>query len=91
DHRENAQVCRQLGKLVALREQDTLLHKQKNSTSVITWEGAKGIDDAVLQNTRLRILDIEEWHGTLAGRPRAEVEDVWAALSYSPARVGDAE
>lgn len=84
DHRENAQVCRQLGKLVSLREQDALATNQKNSTGIVVWEGAKGIDEAARDNLRLRVLSIKEWAETLTGKPREEVADVWASLSYSP-------
>ncbi|HEX6625591.1 MAG TPA: hypothetical protein VF064_17885 [Pyrinomonadaceae bacterium] len=85
DHRENAQVCRQLGKLIAEREQDALRIGQKNSTSVVIWEGAKGIDDAVRRNVRLRVLGVWEWRATLKGKPFKGVEDVWAALTFAPA------
>jgi len=84
DHRENVQVCRQLAKLIAEREQDTLLHGQKNFTSVVVWEGAKGIDEAVLANLRLRVISIGEWFESLTGNPLAEVKDVWAMCSFMP-------
>lgn len=81
DHRENAQVCRQLGKVIAEREQDALLSGHKNSTSVVVWDGAKGIDEAVLANIRLRVLSISAWFESLTGKPLAEVKDV---LSDAP-------
>ncbi len=84
DHRENAQVCRQLGKLIAERERDALLNGQKNSTSIIIWEGAKGIDDAVLANGRLQVMSISEWFDTLTGKMLAEVEDVWKIFMFTP-------
>src|SRR5918912_2030416 len=43
DHRQNAQVCRQLGKLIAERERDARLAGLETKTSVVVWEGAKGI------------------------------------------------
>jgi len=83
DHRANAQVCRQLGKLIAEREQDALANGQKNSTSIVLWIGAKGIDEAALQNLRLKTVSIAEWINTLKGKPLAEVKDVWKVLSFS--------
>lgn len=84
DHKENAQVCRQLGKLIAEREQDSVQTGQKNSTSIVIWEGAKGIDDAARMNLRLRVLNVVEWSKTLAGKPLKEVNDVWAISSFTP-------
>ena len=85
DHRENARVCRQLGKLIAEREQDALVSHQKINMGVVTWDGAKGIDDAARANAQLRVLTIAEWFTTLKGKPVAQVEEIWRLLSYSPA------
>jgi len=87
DHRENAQVCRQLAKLIAERDRDVLQIGQKNNTSVVMWEGAKGIDDATRMNLRLRILNVIEWFNTLEGKPLKEVKDVWETFSFRPAAV----
>ena len=84
DHRENPQVCRQLGKLIAERAQDALLTGHKNSTNVVVWDGAKGIDEAVLANTRLRVLNIRDWFEGLSGKPLAEVTDEWTRSSFTP-------
>lgn len=84
DHRDNAQVCRQLGKLIAEREQDALQSGQKNSTSIVVWDGAKGIDDAARMNLRLSVLNVVEWVKTLRGKSLKEVNDVWAISSYTP-------
>jgi hypothetical protein len=84
DYRENAQVCCQLGKLVGKREQDALLSGHKNSTSIVVWEGAKGIDDAVLANVRLRVVSICEWFEALTGKALAEVKDVWKMFAFTP-------
>ena len=84
DYRENAQVCRQLGKLVAEREQDTVLVGHKNSTSIVVWEGTKGVDEAVRMNLRLSVLNVVEWFKTLTGKPLKEVKDVWAIASFTP-------
>lgn len=84
DHRENIQVCRQLAKLIAEREQDAVIAGCKASTSVVVWEGTKGIDDAALANVRLRVLSVAEWSRTLTGKLLDEIKDVWAACSFAP-------
>jgi hypothetical protein len=81
DHRQNAQVCRQLGKLIAERERDARLAGLETKTSVVVWEGAKGIDEAVLQNLSLRVISISEWRGTLKGKSLEELKEVWADFS----------
>lgn len=86
DHREKPQVCRQLGKLIAELEQDALLSGQKNSTSVVVWDGAKGIDEAALQNLRLHVISISDWYASLEGKSLRVVEQLWAALSFTPAQ-----
>ncbi|MDQ3684706.1 MAG: hypothetical protein M3430_03785 [Acidobacteriota bacterium] len=83
DHRENAQVCRQLGKLIAEREMDARSNGQKHSTSVVVWEGAKGIDDAVRQNLPLRVVAIPEWIKTLGYMAEA-VADIWRQYEFTP-------
>lgn len=85
DHRQNAQVCRQLGKLVALREQDALINGHKINTSVVVWDGVKGIDEAALQNARLRVISIKDWYATLRGKPLEEAKEVWAVLLFTTA------
>jgi hypothetical protein len=84
DHRQNAQVCRQLGKLIAEREQDARLAGRETNTRVVVWDGAKGIDEAVLQNLSLRVISINEWRATLDGRSLEEVKEAWAGFSYAP-------
>ena len=86
DHRQNAQVCRQLGKLIAEREQDARINGREIKTSVVVWDGAKGIDEAALQNLSLRVISIVEWCTTLVGKALEEVKGVWAELSYIPVR-----
>lgn len=84
DHRENAQVCRQLGKLIAALKQDSLTAARDTETNVIVWDGAKGIDEAVLQNLSLRVISIDEWLSTLEGKSLEEVNAVWAESSFAP-------
>ncbi|MGA9997686.1 MAG: hypothetical protein WBP93_19885 [Pyrinomonadaceae bacterium] len=84
DHRQNAQVCRQLGKLIAEREQDANSPGHETGTSIIVWEGAKGIDEAALQNLRLRVVSIVDWFKALKGKPLEEVKDLWEGLSFTP-------
>lgn len=85
DHRHNAQVCRQLGKLIAERDQDVRVSGRETKTSVVVWDGAKGVDEAVLQNLSLRVITIGEWRATLEDKSLKEVKEVWADLSYQPA------
>jgi hypothetical protein len=84
DHRANAQVCRQLAKLIAEREQDAVLAGHHANTSVVVWDKVKGIDDAVLANVHLRVVGVKEWSEALRGIPLEEVKGIWASLSYSP-------
>jgi hypothetical protein len=46
------------------------------------WDGAKGVDEAVLQNLSLRVISISEWRETLEGNSLEEVKEVWADFSY---------
>ncbi|MCA1623390.1 MAG: DUF3854 domain-containing protein [Acidobacteria bacterium] len=85
DHRTNAQVCRQLAKLIAERERDARLSGQQKNTNVVLWEGAKGIDDAVLANVHLRVVGVKEWSETLQGKPAEEVAGVWRQYNFVPA------
>lgn len=85
DHRQNAQVCRQLGKLIAERERDAHNTGLKANTNVVLWDDAKGIDDAALQNVRLRVVGIKEWSASLIGTALEAVNDVWSEFSFSPA------
>ena len=89
-HRTNAQVCRQLGKLIAEREQDKLVHGAKNSTSIVVWEGEKGIDNAVLANVHLRVIEISKWFQTLTGKSAEAVTDVWRQYGFVPVAEEDA-
>lgn len=84
DYKRNAQVCRQLGKLIVELEQDALLREPKNRTSIVVWEGAKGIDDAVLANLHLRVVDIAEWFQSLTGKPSVEIVDLWRQYNFAP-------
>jgi len=83
DYKKNPQVCRQLGKLIAEREQDTILYGSKNSTSIVVWEGAKGIDDAVRANRHLRVIGIAEWFQSLTGKSAEEVADMWCQMHHN--------
>jgi hypothetical protein len=84
DHRENFHVCRQLSKLIAAREQEVLLTGRKIHTSIVVWDGAKGIDDAALLNVRLRVIGIMDWMETLRGKSLEAVNDVWREFSFAP-------
>ncbi len=82
DYTQNAQVARQLAKLIAGREQDAVSAGHQTTTSIVIWDGPKGIDDAALANVNLRVISVAEWIGTLIGKPLEEVKDVWSALSF---------
>lgn len=84
DHRQNAQVCRQLAKLIAERETDAQLSGHKTNTSVVVWEGPKGIDDAVLMNVHLRVITAKNWRETLTGKSLEAVNELWSELSFAP-------
>jgi len=85
DHRQNAQVCRQLARLIAGRETDAQLSGHKTNTSVVVWEGPKGIDDAVLMNVHLRVITAKNWRETLTGKSLEAVNELWTELSFVPA------
>ncbi len=84
DHRQNEKVCRQLAKLIAEREQDGVAAGHPTTTSIVIWDGPKGIDDAALANVHLRVVSVAEWSQTLIGKPLEEVKEVWSALSFDP-------
>jgi hypothetical protein len=80
DRRQNALVCRQL-ELIVEREQDACFAELEAKTNVVIWDGAKGIDEAALQNLCLRVISISEWRATLVGKSLEEVNEVWAEFS----------
>ncbi len=83
DHRQNEKVCRQLAKLIAERAQDAVSAGQKTTTSVVIWDGPKGIDDAALLNGHLRIVSVAQWILTLGNLAEA-VADVWRQYEFTP-------
>jgi len=82
DHRINRFVCRQLARLIARRFADSTQHKLSTTTTILFWEGPKGIDEAVLQNVVLRIKTIPEWYETLKSEPREEVQRFWREIDF---------
>jgi len=84
DHRINPVVCRQLARLVARRFAHSAEHKLATTTTVLFWEGPKGIDEAVLQNIKLQIKTIPEWYETLNNEPREEVQRFWNEIGFHP-------
>ncbi|MDQ3756111.1 MAG: hypothetical protein M3371_15440 [Acidobacteriota bacterium] len=83
DHRQNEKVCRQLAKLIAEREQDAVSAGHKTTTSIVIWDGPKGIDDVALANVHLRVVSVAQWCRTLTGKPLEEVKDVWCQMHYN--------
>ena len=84
DHRQNKNVCRQLAKLIAERAQDARATGNNVSTSVVVWEGAKGVDDAVLANLHLRVVGVAAWFQNLTKESAEEVSDVWQNYGFAP-------
>ena len=84
DHRINPTVCRQLARLIARRSADSTKHELTTTTTILCWEGPKGIDEAVLQNVILKIKTISEWYKTLTKKPRAEVRRFWSEIGFYP-------
>ncbi|MCP9495437.1 MAG: DUF3854 domain-containing protein [Pyrinomonadaceae bacterium MAG19_C2-C3] len=84
DHRQNKNVCRQLAKLVAERAVDARRIESNASTGIVVWEGAKGIDDAVLANLHLRVLDAAAWFQNLPNESAEEVSVVWQNYGFAP-------
>lgn len=84
DHRTNPQVCRQLARLIAQRIEDTRAHQQSLTTKVLSWDGPKGIDEAVRADIKLRTLTILQWQATLHDRPLAEVTNFWTEIGFTP-------
>jgi|ERR1041385_3694581 hypothetical protein len=84
DHRTNPQVCRQLARLIAQRINATRAYQPPVTTKVLTWDGPKGIDDAVRTNVKLNILSIKEWQATLENDPLAETTEFWEEVGFRP-------
>lgn len=84
DHRTNPQVCRQLARLIAQRINATRAYQPSVTTKVLTWDGPKGIDDAVRTNVKLHILSIREWQATLENDPLAETTEFWEEVGFTP-------
>ena len=84
DHRTNPQVCRQLARLIAQRTNDTRARQQSVTTKVLSWNGPKGIDDAVRTNVKLSTLTIVEWQATLENDPLTEVTNFWDEIGFTP-------
>lgn len=83
DHRQNKNVCRQLAKLIAERAQDARTIGSNVSTSVVVWEGAKGVDDAVLANLHLRVVGVGAWFQNLPNESGEEVSGVWQNYGFA--------
>lgn len=84
DHRTNPQVSRQLARLIAQRIEHTRAHHQSLTTKVLSWDGPKGIDDAVRANIKLATLTSVEWQATLEDGPLAEVTTFWNEIGFRP-------
>src|SRR2546425_11469676 len=82
DHKTNAAVCRQLARLIAVREQDVASRNLSTTTRIVSWEGYKGIDDAAkAKSVAFSTLSILEWIATLEGDPIDEVQKAWTEIA----------
>jgi hypothetical protein len=84
DHTTNPHVCRQLARLIAQRIEDTRPRRPSLTTKVLTWNGPKGIDDAVRTNVKLSTLSIKEWQATLENDSLGEMTKFWEELGFTP-------
>jgi len=84
DYRTNPAVCRQLARLIVQRLNDSREQQLRSTTNILCWNGPKGIDDALRENTSLRILTISEWYATLRNKPLDEVNRFWSEMGFKP-------
>ncbi len=84
DHRQKREVCRQLARLIAERAEDARVTGSNVSTRVVVWEGAKGVDDAVLAHLHLRVVGVDAWFQNLPQESTDEVLDVWQNYGFAP-------
>lgn len=82
DHRINPAVCRQLARLILQRHKDSREHGLSVSTKILSWNGPKGIDDAVRANMKLSALTVSEWYDTLENEPLEEVNRFWNEAGF---------
>ena len=58
----NPHVARAMAALVRLRQSDQIRHDYDEEVRVVTWDRSlKGIDEALLTDTRLQYLSVSEW------------------------------
>ncbi len=84
EHRQKREVCRQLARLIAERAEDARVTGSNVSTRVVVWEGAKGVDDAVLAHLHLRVVGVDAWFQNLPQESTNEVLDVWQNYGFAP-------
>jgi len=74
DYRTNENVYRHLASLLSLR---VLEEGTAETTRIAVWEGAKGIDDAVLAGLQIRMATITEWRQALPEVMRELFDQHW--------------
>jgi hypothetical protein len=84
DYKTNPAVCRQLARLIASRELDRQSRQLTTTTTILSWEGAKGIDEAAYANEPIKIISIAKWQSGLTGLPLEEVVKMWREVDYAP-------
>jgi len=83
DYRTNPAVCAQLASLIAARELDLGKHDLHGlRTSILFWEGQKGIDDAVRLKASISIISIDEWLASLSNDAQSAVLEIWRDMRY---------
>jgi hypothetical protein len=84
DYKTNPAVCRQLARLISSRELDRQSRQLTTTTRILSWDGAKGIDEAAYANEPIKIISIAKWQSALSGLPLNEVIKMWREVDYAP-------
>lgn len=78
DHRENSAVCWQIARLVRGRD----ARRERQSTEVLLWDGAKGIDDAAQAGVRIFGTTPDNWFRQLPVESQSEVAKIWCQMHH---------
>src|SRR5215831_18947004 len=84
DYLTNPAVCAQLASLIAARELDLQLHSSDvdhRTTQLLSWDGQKGIDDAVKHKTAIKVISIDEWFASLSDDAQTAVTEIWRSAN----------
>ncbi len=91
DYLTNPAVCAQLASLIAARELDLQTHSDVDhrTTRILSWDGQKGIDDAVKHKTAISVISIDEWLASLFGDSQTAVTEIWRDMGYAKTQNAD--